>query len=100
MYCVCTATAKLENMKVSALCNCLIVNVLVGEAPARAVISGEDDTDEPEDDGTGNTAVYQKFNRILHGGSKRREIISIPFVQKYLLYAKNRCKPRLSEEAR
>jgi len=74
-----------------------------GETTTRAIIGGdEDDTDEPEDDGSGNTPVFQKFNRILHGGSRRSDnmIISIPFIQKYLMYAKNRFKPRLSDEAR
>ena len=57
------------------------------------------------------TPVFQKFNELLHigirpsqGSRGRRapdtvEILSIPFLKKYLYYAKNRIKPTLTQEA-
>jgi DNA replication licensing factor MCM3 len=52
------------------------------------------------------TDVYEKYDKMLHAGFKdagRRnkdpEILSIPFMKKYIQYAKNRIKPVLTEEA-
>jgi DNA replication licensing factor MCM3 len=45
------------------------------------------------------TPVYQKYDKLLHGNRKKQEIFSIPFIKKYLLYAKFRVAPKLSEEA-
>ncbi|KFY91031.1 hypothetical protein V500_04827 [Pseudogymnoascus sp. VKM F-4518 (FW-2643)] len=54
------------------------------------------------------TEVFEKFDVMLHSGvtltrgrgaNKRIEVLSIPFVKKYIQYAKSRIKPVLSQEA-
>ncbi|KAK0715004.1 DNA replication licensing factor mcm3-like protein [Lasiosphaeris hirsuta] len=53
------------------------------------------------------TDVYEKFNPMLHAGvrgtgrgaNKKPEVLSIPFMKKYIQYAKNRIKPILTQEA-
>jgi DNA replication licensing factor MCM3 len=54
------------------------------------------------------TEVYEKFNIMLHAGvtitvgrgsSKRTEVLSIPFIKKYIQYAKTRVKPVLTKGA-
>ncbi|KAJ6000628.1 hypothetical protein N7481_001037 [Penicillium waksmanii] len=63
-----------------------------------------------EDRGEKNhtTEVYEKFNVMLHGGmintarsrgKNNVEIISIPFIKKYIQYAKSRVKPVLTKGA-
>ncbi|KAI6244839.1 DNA replication licensing factor mcm3 [Erysiphe necator] len=55
-----------------------------------------------------NTEVYEKYNQMLHAGvtvtsgrgaNKRVEVLSIPFVKKYIQYAKSRIKPILTPYA-
>lgn len=50
--------------------------------------------------------VFEKFNPLLHGGLAETEekvedieILSIPFIRKYIQYAKSRAPPILTEEA-
>lgn len=52
--------------------------------------------------------VYEKFNAMLHSGvtvtvgrgaGKRTEVLSIPFIKKYIQYAKSRIKPILTKGA-
>ncbi|TQS35942.1 hypothetical protein Golomagni_03622 [Golovinomyces magnicellulatus] len=52
--------------------------------------------------------VYEKYNQMLHAGvtvtsgrgaNRKVEVLSIPFVKKYIQYAKSRIKPVLSPEA-
>lgn len=54
------------------------------------------------------TEVFEKYNPLLHGGvttssgrgaNKRKEVLSIAFIKKYIQYAKNRCKPALTKNA-
>ncbi|KAI8607430.1 MCM2/3/5 family-domain-containing protein, partial [Chytriomyces sp. MP71] len=52
------------------------------------------------------TSVFTKFNKMLHIGIKRAgkdkkppQLISIPFLKKYIHYAKSRIKPVLTDEA-
>jgi DNA replication licensing factor MCM3 len=54
------------------------------------------------------TDVYEKFDTMLHAGvtltsgrgsSKKPEVLSIPFMKKYIQYAKTRIKPVLTQEA-
>lgn len=54
------------------------------------------------------TEVYEKFDSMLHAGvttssgrgsNKRPEVLSIPFMKKYIQYAKTRIKPVLTQEA-
>lgn len=53
------------------------------------------------------TEVYEKFNVMLHAGlaharrgrRSKRDVISIPFIKKYIQYAKSRIKPVLTKEA-
>lgn len=63
-----------------------------------------------EDEANGNkpSEVYEKFNVMLHAGvtitvgrgaAKRTEVLSIPFIKKYIQYAKSRIKPILTKGA-
>lgn len=54
------------------------------------------------------TEVYEKYNVMLHAGvtvttgrgsARRVEVLSIPFIKKYLQYAKSRIKPILTKGA-
>lgn len=54
------------------------------------------------------TDVFEKFDAMLHAGvthtsgrgsNKKPEILSIPFMKKYIQYAKTRIKPVLTQEA-
>ncbi|KAK4450026.1 hypothetical protein QBC34DRAFT_403543 [Podospora aff. communis PSN243] len=53
------------------------------------------------------TDVYEKFDAMLHAGvkgtgrgaNKKPEVLSIPFMKKYIQYAKTRIKPVLTQEA-
>ena len=54
------------------------------------------------------TPVYEKFDALLHAGmtsasaagkNKRREVLAIAFVKKYLQYAKTRIRPQLTKGA-
>jgi DNA replication licensing factor MCM3 len=46
------------------------------------------------------TPIYQKFDKLLHSNKGKQQICSISFIKKYLLYAKNRVSPILTDEAR
>lgn len=59
-------------------------------------------------DSQGPTDVYEKYDAMLHSGvtvtsgrgsNKKPEILSIPFMKKYIQYAKMRIKPILTQEA-
>ncbi|KAI5466539.1 MCM2/3/5 family-domain-containing protein [Mariannaea sp. PMI_226] len=59
-------------------------------------------------DSQGPTEVYEKYDAMLHSGvtitsgrgtNKKPEILSIPFMKKYIQYAKMRIKPVLTQEA-
>ncbi|KAJ5455447.1 hypothetical protein N7475_010568 [Penicillium sp. IBT 31633x] len=65
---------------------------------------------EDRQDGNTPTEVFEKFNVMLHGGmidaanagrrrGKNVEIISIPFIKKYIQYAKKRILPVLTKGA-
>lgn len=65
---------------------------------------------EPSEEGATRqeTPTFEKFNPLLHGGvttttgkgaNKRKEVLSIGFVKKYLQYSKNRIKPVLTKGA-
>jgi DNA replication licensing factor MCM3 len=53
------------------------------------------------------TEVYEKYDAMLHAGvkgtgrgaNKKPEVLSIPFMKKYIQYAKTRIKPVLTQEA-
>lgn len=54
------------------------------------------------------TDVYEKYNQMLHAGvtvtsgrgsNKRVEVLSIPFIKKYIQYAKSRIRPVLTSAA-
>jgi DNA replication licensing factor MCM3 len=53
------------------------------------------------------TDVYEKYDSMLHAGvrargrgsNKKHEVLSIPFMKKYIQYAKTRIKPVLTQEA-
>ncbi|UNI22101.1 DNA helicase [Purpureocillium takamizusanense] len=56
----------------------------------------------------GPTEVYEKYDAMLHAGvpltsgrgvNKKPEILSIPFMKKYIQYAKTRIKPVLTQDA-
>eukprot|EP00026_Physarum_polycephalum_P002662 Phypoly_transcript_02670.p1 GENE.Phypoly_transcript_02670~~Phypoly_transcript_02670.p1 ORF type:complete len:848 (-),score=98.11 Phypoly_transcript_02670:120-2663(-) len=63
-------------------------------------VTADTEEEETNEQGGNSTNVYQPFDRLLHGADKKRDIIAIPFIQKYILFAKNRIKPKLSSEAR
>ncbi|KAF2401828.1 DNA replication licensing factor MCM3 [Trichodelitschia bisporula] len=63
---------------------------------------------ETEGDANRPTEVYEKFNPMLHAGvtvtvgrgsARRIEVLSIPFIKKYIQYAKSRIKPILTKGA-
>ncbi|KAF4552795.1 DNA replication licensing factor mcm3-like protein [Elsinoe fawcettii] len=63
---------------------------------------------DEEADGNRPSEVYEKFNQMLHAGvtvtigrgsARRTEVISIPFIKKYIQYAKSRIKPVLTKGA-
>jgi DNA replication licensing factor MCM3 len=63
---------------------------------------------EQEADANKTTEVYEKFNVMLHAGvtvtvgrgsARRVEVVSIPFIKKYIQYAKQRVKPILTKGA-
>ncbi|KAI9043296.1 MCM DNA helicase complex subunit MCM3 [Aspergillus affinis] len=62
---------------------------------------------EDNQDSNQPTEVFEKFNVMLHAGmvntgrnkGKNPEILSIPFVKKYIQYAKSRVKPVLTKGA-
>ncbi|KAL9092113.1 MAG: hypothetical protein Q9165_004546 [Trypethelium subeluteriae] len=71
-----------------------------------SVGEGQTNSAGPEADQT--TEVYEKFNVMLHAGvtvtvgrgsARRVEVLSIPFVKKYIQYAKSRIKPILTKGA-
>ncbi|KAI9745811.1 MAG: MCM DNA helicase complex subunit [Claussenomyces sp. TS43310] len=63
-----------------------------------------------EDSGDANrpTDVFEKYNIMLHAGvsvtsgrgtARKPEVLSIPFMKKYIQYAKSRIRPVLTQEA-
>ncbi|OJJ47713.1 hypothetical protein ASPZODRAFT_1758104 [Penicilliopsis zonata CBS 506.65] len=62
---------------------------------------------EDNHEADGPTDVYEKFNVMLHAGmintgrgkGRNIEILSIPFIKKYIQYAKSRVKPVLTKGA-
>lgn len=63
---------------------------------------------EDEADANRPSEVYEKFNVMLHAGvtvtvgrgsARRVEVLSIPFIKKYIQYAKSRMKPVLTSGA-
>lgn len=64
-------------------------------------VEAESDANKPSD-------VYEKYNAMLHAGvtvrmgrgaNKRTEVVSMPFIKKYVQYAKSRIKPILTKGA-
>lgn len=62
---------------------------------------------EDNQDSNRPTEVFEKFNIMLHAGmittsrgkSRNPEVLSIPFIKKYIQYAKSRIKPVLTKGA-
>lgn len=63
---------------------------------------------EQEADANRPTEMFEKYNEMLHAGvtitsgrgaNKRVEVLSIPFIKKYIQYAKTRIRPVLTQEA-
>ncbi|EEH16360.2 hypothetical protein PABG_06447 [Paracoccidioides brasiliensis Pb03] len=62
---------------------------------------------EENQDSNRPTEVYEKFNVMLHAGmsatgrgpNKKIEVLSMPFIKKYIQYAKSRIKPVLTKGA-
>lgn len=62
---------------------------------------------EDNQDSNGPTEVHEKFNIMLHAGmitttrgkGRNVEVLSIPFIKKYIQYAKSRIKPVLTKGA-
>lgn len=80
-----------------------------GQPPVENLIQHLDVGGEEAESRTTETPVFEKFNPLLHGGvtmttttrgqSKRKEVLAIAFVKKYIQYAKTRCHPTLSKGA-
>ncbi|KAK9449132.1 MCM2/3/5 family-domain-containing protein [Limtongia smithiae] len=85
----------------------------VGDSAARrGGADSEDDEDIEARGGVGDDAdehrVYEKYDSLLHAGvttktkvngTRKVEVLSIPFVKKYVHYAKSRIRPVLSKHA-
>ncbi|KAG6552874.1 hypothetical protein Mapa_005529 [Marchantia paleacea] len=58
---------------------------------------------DEEEENSKATAVYVKYNRLLHGERKgrhgKKDVLTIKFLKKYINYAKSRMQPVLTEEA-
>ncbi|KAF5194125.1 Dna replication licensing factor mcm3 [Thalictrum thalictroides] len=56
-----------------------------------------------DDDADSNSAVFVKYNRLLHGKKvgrgRKRDTLTIMFLKKYIHYAKHRIQPELTDEA-
>ena len=53
----------------------------------------------------GESEVFVKYNRMLHGKKKKRgqtneKTLTIKFLKKYIHYAKHRIQPELTDEVR
>ncbi|VEU23770.1 DEKNAAC104815 [Brettanomyces naardenensis] len=80
----------------------------VREAPTITLAVGDEPVND-EDAEKETTDVFEKYNPMIHGlemteaGSedqaKKEEIVSIPFLKKYIQYAKQRIKPVLTKSA-
>ena len=64
--------------------------------------------DDTQDANRGDTQVYEKFNIMLHAGvtitsgrgnARKIDVLSIPFIKKYIQYAKLQRKPILTKGA-
>ncbi|GFP94919.1 DNA replication licensing factor mcm3 homolog 2 [Phtheirospermum japonicum] len=74
----------------------------------RTVVDGGMRSDESsrhdgEEDSETGSAVFVKYNRMLHGRKsdkgRKRDTLTINFLKKYIHYAKNRIQPELTDEA-
>ena len=75
----------------------------IRDAPGQMLsVGGEAGAEEQE---AQPAEVYEKFNRTLHAGmtvttgrgnERRKEVLSMPFVRKYIQYAKSRVQPQLT----
>jgi len=74
----------------------------VREDQQQSLSVGGEDTEARE------TPVYERYNAMLHAGitretgkghNKRKEVISVGFVKKFIQYAKSRVKPTLTKGA-
>ncbi|OWM73055.1 hypothetical protein CDL15_Pgr001169 [Punica granatum] len=56
-----------------------------------------------EDEANDESAVFVKYNRMLHGKrtgrGQKRDTLTIKFLKKYIHYAKHRIQPELTDEA-
>lgn len=80
----------------------------VREQAQQTLSVGEGQTNSAGPNTDQTTEVYEKFNVMLHAGvtvtvgrgaARRVEVLSIPFVKKYIQYAKSRIKPVLTKGA-
>ncbi|SCU86633.1 LAFA_0E02080g1_1 [Lachancea sp. 'fantastica'] len=81
------------------------LSLSVGE---EAAVNEEEEDDDDDDD---ENKVFEKFNPLLHAGAKLArnrgnrqgtelpQIVSIPFLRKYVQYTKERVSPTLTHEA-
>lgn len=73
----------------------------IRERSTLSLAVGDDQTNEQEEL---EQPIFEKFNSLLHAGvrndrSKTPTILSIPFLKKYIQYAKQRIKPVLTKRA-
>lgn len=76
----------------------------VRDQPSQMLGIGSQD----EDSGDKTSQTYERFNPMLHAGvtvttgrgaNARKEVLSMPFIKKYIQYAKSRIKPILTKGA-
>lgn len=74
----------------------------VRENVTQSLAVGEDGEEDTEKE----SVVFEKFNSLLHSGLIEAgqnpddiEVLSIPFIRKYIQYAKTRINPHLTDEA-
>lgn len=105
MFCGCTDTFNLVWKKVSLPS---LIALTPGTPAVENLVQHLDVGGEAEDARVQETAVFEKFNPLLHGGvttssgrgaNKRKEVLSIAFVKKYIQYAKSRIHPVLTKGA-
>jgi DNA replication licensing factor MCM3 len=81
---------------------------VIGTPAVENLVQHLDVGGDEQDARTLETPVFEKFNPLLHGGvtsasgrstGKKKEVLSIAFVKKYIQYAKNRIHPVLTKGA-
>ncbi|KAH3673490.1 hypothetical protein WICMUC_003596 [Wickerhamomyces mucosus] len=80
----------------------------IREGSGLSLAVGNEKLDEDDNQEDNDEPIYQKFNPLLHAGAqasalqlglRKPKIVTIPFVRKYVQYAKSRIEPVLTDNA-